>query len=249
MQSRAWFNSETGANMLSCWVYGEAVTKCFAVNISQMKTVGGLKKAIKKKKKRRFHDVDANNLDLYSVSCPDRACLQETLKRWTLEGKICLDPLDELSDLNLSGSCIIIYGLYNGACSLLHFIILLYVLGLGTAHISINCWVRGHAVDQTLLVSISRTTTVGALARLIKTEKSSEFAHVDANQLFLYRISDVTHDALAEVAETITYENPLSGAELLSRLFPFPPSKTRVHIVVDVPSLSGFISQSWLRLI
>ena len=114
---------------------------------------------------------------------------------------------------------------------------------------AVNCWVRGSVNQQIFHVEISPTTTVEALAQLIMTEKSSEFAHVDANQLFLYRIPDVTHDALAEAAETVTYENPLSGAELLSRFFPFPPSKACVHIMVDVPSLSRFISQSWLRLI
>ena len=125
--------TETTTGMLiRCLVYGEPVSQIFLVDISNTETttVGAFKEVIKTEKTSRFHNVDAKNLNLYYVSCMDSAHLHDTLKRWTPDDKICLDPLRALSDLNLSDycHCIIAHGSYDdGACLSSHFIILLQV--------------------------------------------------------------------------------------------------------------------------
>jgi hypothetical protein len=106
-----------------CWVYGEDVHSYFEINISRVQTVGALKRVIKSKKPNRFRNVDANNLDLYSIPFPDPAHIQDTLKQWTLKNKLCLDPRDLLSDL-MADSFIIIHGpilVCIHSCTLLSF--------------------------------------------------------------------------------------------------------------------------------
>ena len=47
---------------LNCWVRGQDVGRIFEVEISRMKIVTDLKKAIKNEKSMAFHDVDAVTL-------------------------------------------------------------------------------------------------------------------------------------------------------------------------------------------
>ena len=103
--------------LVECWVYGESVHSHFHVKISSTTYVGALKKVIKNKRHDRFHDVDANNLDLYSISRPDHARLEGTLKQLALKNKLSLHPEDLLSGLNLSDSLIIVDGFYLGVHS------------------------------------------------------------------------------------------------------------------------------------
>ena len=113
---------------------------------------------------------------------------------------------------------------------------------------TINCWVCGQKTNEVFSVEILRTTTVGALRRVIKNKKPVDFAHVDSDQLFLYRVPDVTSDALEEAAEAINPYEPLPGEEPVFYFFPIPPPECCIHIVVDVPSSPSCrsISQSWL---
>ena len=114
---------------------------------------------------------------------------------------------------------------------------------------TINCWVCGQKTDEVFSVEIQRTATVGALGRVIKNKKPVDFAHVDSDQLFLYRVPDVTSDALEEAVEAINpYYELLPGEEPVFYFFPTPPPECRIHIVVDVPSSPSCrsISQSWL---
>jgi len=54
---------------LNCWVLGEDSTRIFPVEIDRDKDVGGLKEAIKEKKKA-FDHIDADSLDVWKVSIP-----------------------------------------------------------------------------------------------------------------------------------------------------------------------------------
>ena len=56
---------------LFCVVEGETSSNAFPVEIESSKTTGDLKDLIKAKKTNSFHDVDANELTLWSVSISD----------------------------------------------------------------------------------------------------------------------------------------------------------------------------------
>ena len=51
-----------------CLVRGEPATNAFPIEIDENKNIGTLRELIKSKKKNRFHDIDANELKLWSVS-------------------------------------------------------------------------------------------------------------------------------------------------------------------------------------
>jgi hypothetical protein len=52
---------------LNCWVLGDETSRIFPVKISESKSVGALKKAIKGEKQHRFQSIDADALDLWQV--------------------------------------------------------------------------------------------------------------------------------------------------------------------------------------
>jgi hypothetical protein len=56
--------------LLPPWVFGEHPTRIFPVEIDPDKNVGGLKEAIKEKKKPAFDDITADSLDVWNVSIP-----------------------------------------------------------------------------------------------------------------------------------------------------------------------------------
>ena len=56
--------------MLNCWVFGEDSTRIFPVKIDRDENVGGLREAIKEKKKITFDHIDADSLDVWNVSIP-----------------------------------------------------------------------------------------------------------------------------------------------------------------------------------
>jgi hypothetical protein len=53
---------------ISCWILGDEPERRFSVHISPEATVDGLKDMIKEKKRVAFDGIDANTLDLYSIS-------------------------------------------------------------------------------------------------------------------------------------------------------------------------------------
>ena len=55
---------------LNCWVLGEDSARIFTVEIDRNKDVGALKKAIKEEKKRAFHDITTDSLQVWKVSIP-----------------------------------------------------------------------------------------------------------------------------------------------------------------------------------
>ena len=53
---------------LNCWVLGDGPNHIFTVKIEHTETVSILRCAIKDETKRRFHDLDADDLELWQVS-------------------------------------------------------------------------------------------------------------------------------------------------------------------------------------
>jgi hypothetical protein len=53
---------------LNCWVLGEDSARIFPVEVDHDNNVGGLKEAIKKKKKPAFDHIAAHSLDVWNVS-------------------------------------------------------------------------------------------------------------------------------------------------------------------------------------
>lgn len=87
---------------LLCWVYREAVKNIFPVEIPENKTVGTLKEIIKSKKFVRFRDVEADQLELYSIrlaSGDGGEQLKDKLEQLSLEGKSYLTSQTKLSRL------------------------------------------------------------------------------------------------------------------------------------------------------
>jgi len=92
---------------LNCWVLGEDSTRIFPVEIDRNENVGGLKEAIKEKKKPAFDHITADSLGVWKVSIPidEDANLEEQVKKlrlqdkkplWVLKGlKIFDDPDQE----------------------------------------------------------------------------------------------------------------------------------------------------------
>jgi Crinkler effector protein N-terminal domain len=69
---------------LFCWVNGDEYSQAFPVEIEGTKTVGDLKKVIKKEKENAFQHVDADNLQLWKVSL---LCWWELGLTWPLVGQ------------------------------------------------------------------------------------------------------------------------------------------------------------------
>ncbi|KAH9979886.1 hypothetical protein BGW80DRAFT_1441969 [Lactifluus volemus] len=69
---------------ISCWILGDEPERRFSVHISPEATVDGLKDVIKEKKRVAFDGIDANTLDLYSISVA-RDDLQMELKNINLK--------------------------------------------------------------------------------------------------------------------------------------------------------------------
>jgi Crinkler effector protein N-terminal domain len=69
----------------------------FPVEISALKTVGALKKAIKKDKTHAFQHINADTLVLWSVSMPTNRTLEEELSKLELIDEGSLSPANRLS--------------------------------------------------------------------------------------------------------------------------------------------------------
>lgn len=62
---------------LNCLILGDPSNRIFSVKIEAKESVGSLKRAIKEEKKQRFSYVDADTLDLWTVSVSDIRSLDE----------------------------------------------------------------------------------------------------------------------------------------------------------------------------
>src|SRR6266702_179887 len=82
---------------LNCLIISDDPSRIFAVKIEETKSVGYLKEAIKSKKKPAFNNVDANTLDLWSVSIDVNDHLEEKINDLNLKSMNPLSPVKKLS--------------------------------------------------------------------------------------------------------------------------------------------------------
>ncbi|KAH7904757.1 hypothetical protein BJ138DRAFT_1235200, partial [Hygrophoropsis aurantiaca] len=64
---------------LNCLVIGQPVNNIFEVKVTAVDTVAYLRKAIKHEKPLTFHNVEADSLELWSVSLPNDDALEQNL--------------------------------------------------------------------------------------------------------------------------------------------------------------------------
>jgi hypothetical protein len=84
---------------LFCYVRDEHYNQAFPVKIDEDEDVAALKEAIKAKKIKTFHEVDADSLVLWASSVPYNENLKENVERLNLDYDKSLQPLDSLSGI------------------------------------------------------------------------------------------------------------------------------------------------------
>src|ERR1700733_7977482 len=82
-----------------CYVRDEHYKQAFAVKIEEDEDVAALKEAIKAKKSKSFHQVDADSLVLWASPVPYNEDLKENVERLNLDYDKSLQPLDSLSGI------------------------------------------------------------------------------------------------------------------------------------------------------
>ncbi|KIJ57526.1 hypothetical protein HYDPIDRAFT_104132, partial [Hydnomerulius pinastri MD-312] len=191
--------------------------------------VGALREVIKNKKPVDFRDIDADALALYSISLPDDdQRLGAELKKLTLYDKPCLGARLKLSQLFPKSD------LGDDEMPLI-------IIKAPTVHLDINCWVRGHEINQIFPVEILSAKTVGNFKDAIKNKNSVDFCNVDAKALALYKVSLACDEGLRESLEGLTLnpEQLIHPWDTLSDVFADLPLQRHLHIVIEAPLRSN----------
>ncbi|KAI9463180.1 hypothetical protein HD554DRAFT_1994307, partial [Boletus coccyginus] len=214
---------------LNCLIVGDDPSQMFKVQIARTADVYDLKEAIKQKKAILFRDVDTKDLGLYVVSVAEP--YEENLRKVVLSRGERLQGDDELSELfpdpPPKHHIHIILGMYP-RLSELPFVIDFCSLD----YLTIVCWLRGSQPDTNFQFSIRANATVDDLKKSSKQEKAILFRDVDANDLSLYMVSVAKpyEEHLRQVA--LSYQKVLEGDDKLSELFPKPPPRHHIHIIL-----------------
>ena len=106
--------------------------------------------------------------------------------------------------------------------------------------LQINCLVLGEPHNHIFPVKIAGTESVGALKKTIKVEEQLAFQHVDADALVLWKVSIPVDDSLEDTLPNLVDDESLSPVEALSEVFPAPPIRKHLHIVVKPPPVGEF---------
>ncbi|KAF8422596.1 hypothetical protein L210DRAFT_3571233 [Boletus edulis BED1] len=217
---------------LECWIYGDNVGSIFHVKIPRSETVADLKKVIKEEI-RRFRDVDAKDLELYSI--PSDEWIEGKLAQWKPEGETKLNARQKLSTVlspseitqNNNEQFIIINPPPLGATE----------PRVAILDMTFNCWVRGQGLNNVFPVEISSTALVGYLKETIKSKTLPNFHDVAAHALALYKVSIPFDDRIEETAKDLIlcHENLLQPWETTSHYFPEAPPHRHLHLVVEAP--------------
>ncbi|KAF8227713.1 hypothetical protein L208DRAFT_1295299 [Tricholoma matsutake] len=223
---------------LNCWVLGEDSAHIFPVEIDCGKNVGGLKEAIKEKKKLVFDHITADSLDAWNVSIPidedalpSNANLEAQVKNLRLHEKKPLWALKGLlkifSDLDKETLHVVVKAppiISTQAPSLL----------------LLNCWVLGEDSTCVFPVKIDCDENVGALKKAIKEEKKQVFDHITADSLDVWNVSipiDEDTNLEAQVKNLRLHEKKsLLPMQLLSGIF---RNVVEQHLPVIVHASTG----------
>jgi hypothetical protein len=103
--------------------------------------------------------------------------------------------------------------------------------------LELNCLVLGDGPGHVFPVTIEQNKLVGTLREAIKDKKKRAFLHVDADNLVLWKVSILVNGSLEHALSNFddTRETPLSPVDELSEVFPEPPTRRHVHIIVKSP--------------
>ncbi|KAG8219098.1 hypothetical protein J3R82DRAFT_4861 [Butyriboletus roseoflavus] len=169
-----------------------------------METVRALKKIIRVKKFVRFHDVEADKLQLYSILIPedDDNRLKDQLKQLSLEDKLRLNSQTKVPNLPQSDKGQEVLNVIDRPHSsvlikVFHcpFYNQLRLLGSSaidpavSRNLQLNCIVLGNDPCQSFIIRIAGMANVDDLKELIKQRKVNDFHNIDVNNLDLYEVS------------------------------------------------------------
>ncbi|KAF8429439.1 hypothetical protein L210DRAFT_3563367 [Boletus edulis BED1] len=105
--------------------------------------------------------------------------------------------------------------------------------------LTLTCWIRSEDPEAYFRVKISKTDIVLDLQKAIKDKKPVTFSNVDAYTLALYKPKTAVSKPYKEhLSKIILSEHgePLRKLNELSKIFPEPPPKGDIHVIVDAPS-------------
>ncbi|KAF8548570.1 hypothetical protein OG21DRAFT_1448999 [Imleria badia] len=104
--------------------------------------------------------------------------------------------------------------------------------------LALNCWIRGQDLGEVFQVKIPKTEAILELKKAIKNENAA-FSDVDAHTLHLYKPKDplrIPYEVHLSKFILLEHAEPLKVAAYeLSKVFPEPPPKYDIHIIVDAP--------------
>ncbi|KAE9385381.1 hypothetical protein BT96DRAFT_1007092 [Gymnopus androsaceus JB14] len=200
---------------LNCLVLDShaSINRIFTVQILETDNVATLKEKIKEKKHTAFQHIDADALDLWNVSI-SIGDLSETHLHDLQPARAPLLPVKRLGRLYLDAP----------PEEHLHII-------AKPPHIAAS------PDPQSLLELNCLTETVGSLKEAVKGKKHPLFNHVAADNLILWRVSEVVDQNFEKNLENANFreKESLSPVDKLSKIFPNLPVEGCLHIVVWCP--------------
>src|ERR1700729_1040840 len=103
--------------------------------------------------------------------------------------------------------------------------------------LNLNCLVLGHDASRIFPIEIAESKTVGALKDAVKDKKEHAFPHIDADTLFLWKVSIPVNQNLTENLSKLDFvdESSLLPVKRLSKVFSDQPEDEHLHVVVRVP--------------
>ncbi|KAJ3794318.1 hypothetical protein GGU11DRAFT_759257 [Lentinula aff. detonsa] len=216
---------------LNCLVLDShaSINRIFPVQISETDMVATLKEKIKQKARPVFEHIDAHTLDLWNVSVPVEE-LSETHLHDLQPAHAPLPPVKRLSRLFPN----------TPPEEQLHIIIQPPEIATSPNPqplLELNCLVLGDQRNHIFPVKIAKTKSVGSLKKAVKEKKRPLSNHVPADDLALWRVSEVVDQNLEDNLEKINFleKESLSPADELYKVFSNLPVKGRLHIVVGWP--------------
>ncbi|KAJ3742410.1 hypothetical protein DFH05DRAFT_1544458 [Lentinula detonsa] len=216
---------------LNCLVLDShaSIDRIFPVQISETDIVATLKEKIKQKARPVFEHIDAHTLDLWNVSVPVEE-LSETHLHDLQPAHAPLPPVKRLSRL------------FPNTPPEEHLHIIIQPPEIATSPnpqplLELNCLVLGDQRNHIFPIKIAKTKSVGSLKKAVKEKKRPLFNHVPADDLALWRVSEVVDQNLEDNLKKINFleKESLSPVDELYKVFSNLPVKGRLHIVVGWP--------------
>ncbi|KAF8802373.1 hypothetical protein BYT27DRAFT_7173144 [Phlegmacium glaucopus] len=215
---------------LLCYVSGDDSRRAFIVKIEEDETVAALKEYIKEKKRPKFDDIPADSLDLWNKPVPSTRNLKKDVEALNLVDDDSLYPHEILSDVFPS----------ELEKRTVHIIINCpqpVISKPPLALLELNCLVSGDDRSHIFKIEILDTKTVSDLRESIKEKNKPTFDHIPAHALIIWKVSVPINEDLQENIKEL--DKTLAPEDLLLEVFPTPPVRRHLHIVVKAPARPG----------